>query len=153
MKTTTKKQSINKNWVLKNKETGKVYSNWSYPSRTAARKAAQGQRFKGLYTVAKVTTAGDGGIDPKKLKKGKPAPMPKSAAQSVYSFNEFMNWLLGIEEAFTPDQEPIQIQESIPVMTSTKPRVSKPVNTTPKLRGSNSAPGRKFHRHGTFGVK
>src|ERR1700676_3087618 len=74
-KSNTKVTTNSNQWVLKNKETGKVYSNWTYPSRNAARKAAKGKRFKGMYTA---TRAGDGGIDPKKLKKGKPAPTPKS---------------------------------------------------------------------------
>ncbi len=63
--TTTTKQ---KNWALQNKETGDLYSNWTYPTRDAARKAAKGRRFKGTYKVVKL---GDGGIDPKKLKKPK----------------------------------------------------------------------------------
>jgi hypothetical protein len=42
-------------WVLKNKETGKVFPTFSYPSRSAARKAAKGQRFKGQYMPVKLT--------------------------------------------------------------------------------------------------
>lgn len=47
-------QVTKKAWVLKNKETGKFYPNFTYPTRSAARKAAKGQRFKGQYTPAQI---------------------------------------------------------------------------------------------------
>ena len=144
MKTKSTKTKVNQ-WVLKNRETGKVYSNWTYPSRQAARKAAKGRRFKGLYVPVK---SGDGGIDPKKLKKTKPAPTPKSVAEiptdvnGIISFKSFLDWLFS-DESSEPEvnvQTAAAINESN-VMTKTN------VNTKPKLRKASSAPG------ATFGVR
>ena len=42
-------------WKLKNKETGNYFPTFTYKTRSAARKAAKGRRFKGQYTPVKVT--------------------------------------------------------------------------------------------------
>lgn len=148
----TKQSSRTASWVLKNKETGKVYSNWSYPSRTAARKAAKGRRFKGAYTpfkagVAKgVSTAVD--IDPKKLKKGKPAPTPKSESNDIFSF---MDWLVN-EALSNPVQEPVINTSTIPKgKTNTMNTNTKPILKAAPKR--SRTPGAKFHSHRTFGSR
>lgn len=157
--TTKSKQVTVNQWVLTNKETGKVYSNWTYPSRNAARKAAKGKRFKGMYTA---TRSGDGGIDPKKLKKGKPAPTPKSLnfEQEISYIYDLIGDILDIvidDEVMAVVEpellETFHIQEPVTIKESNTMSTRKPVNTKPKLRSRSSAPGAKFHRHGTFGVK
>jgi len=43
-------------WVLKSKVTGKIYPTFAYATRSAARKAANGRRFKGEYMPVKFVT-------------------------------------------------------------------------------------------------
>ena len=138
--TTKSKTSTVKNWVLKHKETGKIYPKMFYASRTDARTASKIRSLKGMYTPVKL---GDGGIDPKKLKPVKKTTKPKSVvAEDVASdsfFNAFANWIFD----FNNDMIPVVKQEST-TMASTYHKV----NTKPKLRPASSKPG-----CGTFGTR
>ncbi len=49
-------QSLNCKWALKDKTTGLIYPTFTYTSRSSARKASKGRRFKGNYTPVKVPT-------------------------------------------------------------------------------------------------
>src|ERR1035437_1422874 len=100
--TTKVKTSTEKNWVLKHKETGKVYPKLTYASRSDARQAAKVRSLKGMYMPAQL---GGGGMDPKKLKKpAKPAPKKATikSEPSKSNFNAFdkvMDWLFTQEAA------------------------------------------------------
>jgi hypothetical protein len=58
----TNTKSVTKNvnaWALKSRVTGRVYPSFSYPTRSAARKASKGRRFKGEYFPVKMDTTVD----------------------------------------------------------------------------------------------
>ncbi len=77
-KTTTAKK-----WALKHKVTGQVYPTYTYPTRSAARQAAQGRRFKGEFTPVKFMTTATKTVKkevkPVEIKTTATKPQPKKS--------------------------------------------------------------------------
>lgn len=47
--------TLTRKWTLKHKTTGEYLTDmYTYPTREAARKAAKGRRFEGLFTAVRV---------------------------------------------------------------------------------------------------